>query len=52
MELQEHIACWHTAKNGTGLISGVPDEYLVPRLYLKGQIGRSIRNKAVDSDVT
>ena len=52
MELQEHIACWHTAKNGTGLLSGVPEDYLVSRLYLKGQNSRSIRHKAVQNDVT
>ena len=52
MELQEHVACWHTAKNGTGLISGVPEEYLVPRLYLKGQSRRSIPYRATKNDVT
>ena len=52
MELREHIACWHVAKSGMGLISGVPDEYLVSRLYLKGQSGTSIPHKQSGNNIT
>ena len=52
METREHIPCWHAANNATGLIAGVPEDYLVPRLYLKGDFSPSIASGTALNEVT